>query len=236
MTKYLITPVATHPNVPATVSTVASSVSSYGCPPGTVRQYDNRVQSETLPDSLRPHTNDPAWMDDTKKPETPSGRRLLPSTALCTPSDIRTGQCYGCKYMFDNCLERKYRDYCLQAVKNHIDDVGYTDITEFSVRKAYHNEYMSQIRRDLKESTGYYEANQLLDIPLCMIKGSLNDALTIASGSAVGVPIIEYLMQQRMYGIEQRKQDEDHERLRKECDKFYNNDAAGNDVDDEDDN
>ena len=52
VTKYLITPIATHPNVPATVSTVASSVSSYGCPPGTVHEYDNRVQSETLPDSF----------------------------------------------------------------------------------------------------------------------------------------------------------------------------------------
>ena len=95
---------------------------------------------------------------------------------------------------------------------------------------------MSQIRRDLKESTGYYEANQLLDIPLCMIKGNLNDALTIASGSAVGVPIIEFFMQQRMYGIALRHQNEEHERLRKECDEYYQNNTAEDDVDDDNDN
>lgn len=235
VTKYLITPVATNPNVPATVSTVASSVSTYGCPPGTIRQYDNRVQSETLPDSVRPKTDEPSWTDNNKKPEKPSGRRMLPSTALCSPGDIKPGQCYGCKYMFDKCLERKYRDFCLQAVKNHIDDVGYTDLTEFSVRKAYHNEYMSQVRRDLKEATGYYEANQLLDIPQCMIQGSLNDALCIVSGSAVGVPIVEYLMQQRMYNVEQHLQDKEHERLRKEYEEYERTrNCVGNDDDGDD--
>ena len=137
--------------------------------------------------------------------------------------------------MFKNCLEKKYRDYCLQAVKNHIDDVGYDSLSEFSVQKAYHNEYMSQIRRDLKEQTGFYEANQLLDIPLCTIKGSLNDALTVASGSAVGVPIVEYLMQQCRYGIADHQENEEHERLRKECEEFYKNDGENNvDVDDDD--
>ena len=91
------------------------------------------------------------------------------------------------------------------TVFNHIDEIGYEQLTEFSVRKAYLNKYMSQIRQDLKESTGYYECNQLLDIPLCMIKGSLNDALPVASGSAVGRPIVEYLTQQRMYGIAQHR-------------------------------
>ena len=94
---------------------------------------------------------------------------------------------------------------------------------------------MSQIRRDLKEATGYNKANQLLDIPLCMIKGSLNDALTVASGSAVGVSIVEYLIQQRMYGIAQRQQNKEHdERLRKECEEYErvydadNGDAGNN--------
>ena len=79
---------------------------------------------------------------------------------------------------------------------------------------------MSQIRRDLKESTGYYECNPLLDIPLCIIKGSLNDAL---SGSSKGQPIIEYLMQQKVYGIAERRQNEEHKKLRRECEDFENN-------------
>ena len=235
VTKYLITPVATNPNVLARISTVASSVSSFGSP-DAVPVYDYRVQSKTLPDSVHPKTDNPAWLDVNKKPTQPAGKQKLPTSALCTPSDIRSGQCFGCKYMFNNCLKKKYRDYCLQAVKNHIDDVGYDLLSKFSVRKAYHNEYMSQIRRDLKEATGFYEANQLLDIPLCMIKGSLNDALTVASGSAVGVPIVEYLMQQCRYGITQHQQNEEHERLRKEYEEFDCNVAENNvDVNDDDD-
>ena len=93
----------------------------------------------------------------TKKTEMPRGRQQLPTTVMCTANEIFSGICYGCKYMFENCLERKYCDYCLQTVKSHIDEAGYEGLSEFSVRKAYHNKSMSQIRRDLKESTGYYE-------------------------------------------------------------------------------
>ena len=82
---------------------------------------------------------------------------------------------------------------------------------------------MSQIRREPKEATGYYECNHLLNIPLCIIKDSLNAALTIASGTAKGEPIIEYLMQQRMYDISERRQNEKHEKLRQECEDFENN-------------
>ena len=64
-----------------------------------------------------------------------------------------------------------------------------------------------------------------------MIKGSLNDALTVASGSAVGRPIVENLMQQRMYGIAQCRQDEEHERLRKECEEFERSKNIDHDYD-----
>ena len=72
------------------------------------------------------------------------------------PGDVKEGRgiCHGCKFHFNECMERKYRDYCLQAVKTHIDEVGFEHTTDFSIRKAFHNEYMSQICRDLNEKYG----------------------------------------------------------------------------------
>ena len=80
---------------------------------------------------------------------------------------------------------------------------------------------MSQIRRDLRKATAYYECNNTLPkIPLYLIKGSLNVVLTIASGSPQGEPIVEYLMQQRMYGISECKQNEDNWQFRQEHSEF----------------
>ena len=39
-----------------------------------------------------------------------------------------------------------------------------------------------------------------------------------------------------MYGIALRHQNEEHERLRKECDEYYQNNTAEDDVDDDNDN
>ena len=74
-------------------------------------------------------------------------------------------------------------------------------ITEFSFRKSYHMAYMSQLRVDLKSSFGLYETNHLLEIPMCMVKGSLMDATNIASGRRDD--IIAYLKQQRLKGVEE---------------------------------
>ena len=60
-----------------------------------------------------------------------------------------------------------------------------------------------------------------------MIKGNPNDALTIASASAKGEAIIEYLTQQRMYDIAEHRQNEEHEKLRKEHEDFENNNNVG---------
>ena len=62
--KNLITPTTTNPNVPETVSTVASSVSSFGSPLGTVFNYDYHILSDTLPDSLKPKSDNSNWMNE----------------------------------------------------------------------------------------------------------------------------------------------------------------------------
>lgn len=50
----------------------------------------------------------------------------------------------------------------------------------------------------------------MLYIPLCMMQGSLNDTLIIADANGKGNSIVEYLIQQRVYGIQEcMKQKED---------------------------
>ena len=117
VTKYLITPTSTNPNVLATVSTVAVFLSSFGSPSGTVNEYDYCIPSGRLPDSLKPDSNDPSWMNKCKKPGMSKGKLQFPTTAMCKLNEICCGTCYGFKYMFQNCHERKYCDYCLQDMK-----------------------------------------------------------------------------------------------------------------------
>ena len=186
-------------NVPGTVSTVDSSQSQSTISVPTPSQSTISVPTPVTEPKYR-LAND------------------LPFSVNCSPEEIRpSAKCNGCKLLFKDCIERKYRDYCLQAVLTHIDQEGmdlegcYGHVTDFSVRKVYHNEYMSQVRRDLKEATGYYESNHMLHIPLCMMTGSLKDALAMANGKATTLK--QYLLQQRVYDIAQRKKDEEDERL-----------------------
>ena len=146
--------------------------------------------------------------------QAPESHDQLPFTAWHNRADIKVGRerCNGCKKHFSECLERKYHDLCLHAVKNHIDDVGFEHTTDFSIRKAYHNEYMAHIRRDLKTKYGKYEVDHLLALPKCMMQGSLEDALELATGSEKGLQINEWLMQHRVCGIMYRIQEKERER------------------------
>ena len=77
------------------------------------------------------------------------------------------------------------------------------------------------MRRNLNEKYGYYECNHILHIPQCMIQGSLNNALKISNCNDCkeGERIVEYLMQQQMYGIKdhvQQKEDDDECTRKKE--------------------
>ena len=223
VSRYFVTPQATFPNeapnppVPITISTdVSTQASKYSeefwSPPfGSIRTYDHSLASEDLPKQLEPKydTNDINSVDTA----TPVSKNL-PFSAMHKPGGIpeTSGRCRACKFHFEDCMERKYRDYCLQAVKTHIDEVGFEGTTDFSIRKAFHNEYMSQVRRDLREKYGKYENNHMLQLPVCMMKGSLEDAIELASGSPKGLTINEWLMNQRVYGIMDRVKEREDER------------------------
>ena len=59
---------------------------------------------------------------------------------------------------------------------------------------------MAQVRIDLMRKTAYFETNNMLAIPTCMIIGSMNDALKMAKGEAND--LMEQLEKRRMCSIQ----------------------------------
>ena len=138
-------------SVPSTVSTVASSQRSV---------TSSQLSSSQMTDLMSPPPARPSGLSSVKKelsvmdpplpvntrfindnPNVPNSHKL-PHGALLNPYEIRAavtpGICYGCKVIFSECAKKKYRDLCLHAVKNLIDEYGYEGVTDFVIRKAYH--------------------------------------------------------------------------------------------------
>lgn len=75
---------------------------------------------------------------------------------------------------------------------------------------------MSQVNPVLLKKFGKYEVAKL-NIPKCMILGSLKDAIVMHRGGKV----FKYLMDQRMKDVEETYKDQEHLRqFQKACDKL----------------
>lgn len=123
----------------------------------------------------------------------------LPQSMLNSPFELRNHKCTGCSFMYDECRERNFKKICLNAVFDYIVSVGITNITDLGTRKAYHQAYIWQVRCYLMNKTGLYETNDMLNIPKCMIMGSLNDALMMRNGGNV----VNACEQMRKHNIEE---------------------------------
>ena len=95
---------------------------------------------------------------------------MCPYTMTCNPHQMamwasRYLQCF-CTYL--KSCKVLFCEMCLQALMNYFDRVGAHNATERGVRKAYHNEFMSQACPYLLKKFQKYKANHLLNIPHCM--------------------------------------------------------------------
>ena len=80
---------------------------------------------------------------------------------------------------------------------------GFVATNNFSIHKSYCNEHMPQSRQDIQDGTGYCECDHVLNIPMCMIQGSLKDALKLVNGKE-GNTIDAILIQHRIFvGIQE---------------------------------
>ena len=198
--------------LPARVFHESNRASEYISPPAQHESNQASIKKK-LPVSVPPLPVNTRFIDD--DPSVPNSHKLPPG-ALLNPHEIRAaitpGICYGCKRIFSDCLEKKYRDLCLHAVKNKIDEYGFEGITDFVWRKAYHDEYIANLRRDLKEATGYYELDGMLNPPMCMVRGSLADAVELTNHeSQRGATIMSYLQDHAMFGVVDRlKHEQDY--------------------------
>ena len=162
--------------MPSTISTMDTAQSTPTC------SYSSRLLAEQF--------ETPTSFSDPK----------LPPSALCHPSDLDYTWCFNCTYLFNHCLEERYCEHCLQEVYSHIEEKGLSHITDLSVRRVYYHAYMAQVRIDLMRKTAYFETNNMLAIPTCMIIGSMNDALKMAKGEAND--LMEQLEKRRMCSIQ----------------------------------
>ena len=122
-----------------------------------------------------------------------------------------------CKYTFPKCCELLYRDVCLQAVMDYFDNVGVFNSTHIGICRAFHECFMAQVRLVILKKFGKYETTKL-NIPKCMILGSLKDALVMNQSGKV----FKYLMEQRMEDVEQTfKFEEHHKQMQKDYDELY---------------
>ena len=215
--------------IPSTISTTTSQTSAsdfwsptpptqttesdFSSPPATEahRVYNFSFAPNDLPAQLKANYK---YENKSVATATPVSYNQLPFTVYHNCGDIKVGRerYYGCEEHFSECLERKYCDLCLHAVKNRIDDVGFECITDFSIHKVYHNKYMAHLHCNLKDKYGKYEVNHLLNLPKCMMQGSLENALELVTGSEKGLQINEWLMHQRVCDIMYRIQEKERER------------------------
>ena len=99
--------------------------------------------------------------------------------SFVTPNDKPNHICTDCGCGADDCHEVKYRNYCLHSVLDYFDEVGMGYVTQHGIYSAFLRAYTVALKKDMLESTKYYELNVDCELPDCMERGSLEDAQQI---------------------------------------------------------
>ena len=126
------------------------------------------------------------------------------TTSDCN-TDINTHICTGCGYGLKDCHEKKYRVYCLHGVMDYFDDVGFHYSDDLGVYTAYSKAYSAAVKKDTLESFTLYERTREVEIPLCMMKGSLRDAQYIRYCNL----LYQYLLETRVYDVQRHAEEND---------------------------
>ena len=107
---------------------------------------------------------------------------ITPSKSSCsfvTPNDKENHTCSGCGHGINECHEAKYRNYCLHSVLDYFEEVGMSYVTQHGIYAAVLRSYTVASKKDMLESTNYYEINVDCELPDCMEHGTLADAQMI---------------------------------------------------------
>ena len=124
-------------------------------------------------------------------------------------TDINTHICRGCGNGINDCHEMKYRVYCLHGVMDYFDDVGFHYSDDLGVYTAYIKAYTAAVKNDMLKSFSLYERTREVELPLCMLKGSLRDAQYIRYCNL----LYQYLLATRVYDVPRHVEENNVEEL-----------------------
>ena len=107
------------------------------------------------------------------------------------------GVCNGCMLQFHVCHEAKWCDTCLHAVIDYFDQVGYDVITPHGICEAFYERYIALAKTEMLKGAQYYELDDDVPIPNCMVQGSLREALDMVEYNTT----IRYLETRRIHDV-----------------------------------
>ena len=84
--------------------------------------------------------------------------------------------CCGCNNPFRNCMERKWREVCLQGVIDFFEENDFDGIQRSKVYNAYFRTFRFMVRLEVLGRTKCWEMIDEIIIPQCMVEGSLEEA------------------------------------------------------------
>ena len=97
--------------------------------------------------------------------------------AVVTGSPEFTGDiCPGCGYSKHLCHELMFRDFCLQSVMDHFEDDNIRFTDELGIYTAFIRAYTFSVKKYMLDKHGFYERRREVEIPSCMVDGSLAEA------------------------------------------------------------
>lgn len=154
------------------------------------------------------HTN-PNTNVNTPIVRTPNNLIATPTvTANVSPTNSRPSDlsslsnsvptCKDCGNPLASCHERIYRDFCLQTVMDHFEDDGIRFTDELGVYTTFIKAYTLSVKKDLLTQHGYYDRQREIQIPGCMINGSLKDAQSLRTTDCLR----RQLLDQRVFDVE----------------------------------
>ena len=87
--------------------------------------------------------------------------------------------CNGCGHPMGKCHEVRFREMCLQAVMDHFEDDNIRFTDELGIYTAFIRAYTFCVKKDMLDKHGFYERRVEVEIPSCMVNGSLAEAQSL---------------------------------------------------------
>ena len=130
-----------------------------------------------------------------------SAKTASSSKTTSSETDVDMSKpCKGCHNPFFRCMERRWHDICLHAVIDYFEEVDFDSVCEAGVREAYYSTFKVKIKSEIMEqSGGFYEIEDNVVIPECMVQGSLKDAIGMMGQDN---ETYHYLMTKRVHDVQ----------------------------------